>query len=55
VDGIAGGFFADVSAFGIGKARDGVTDIDMADVGGLALKKCVRDELLRVRMLSRGF
>jgi hypothetical protein len=45
VDGVAGGLFADVSAFGVGEAWDGVTDVDVADVGGFALEIGVRDKL----------
>jgi hypothetical protein len=33
VDGVAGGFFTDVYAFGVGEAWKGIADVDPADVG----------------------
>jgi hypothetical protein len=32
VDGVAGSFYTDVSALSIGEARQGLTDVDFADV-----------------------
>lgn len=52
MDGIAGGFFADVFAFGVGEAGEGVADVDAADIGWGALRCMLASEVLQYRGLG---